>query len=71
MRLYGNRWRFIDDFLAAYPDQSLWVEPFLHKVVIDMNGVKKGRIEQFKFARVRATGYYAGSRRLATIEDGL
>lgn len=63
MRLYGNRGTEIDAFFERYPDQALWVEPFLYKNVIEMHGVQRGRIERFQFARVRATGYYGGSRR--------
>lgn len=64
MRLYGNRGTTssIDAFFERYPDQSLWVEPFLYKNLVEMYGVQRGRIERFQFARVRATGYYGGSR---------
>ena len=62
MRLYGNRCQDIEAFFERYPDQSLWVEPFLYKVLIEMHGVQPGRIERFVYARVRATGYYGGSR---------
>ncbi len=67
MRLYGNRGLEIENYFATYPDASLWVEPFLHKVVIGMHGVQPGRIENFGYARVRATGYYGGSRRLEAL----
>jgi hypothetical protein len=63
MRLYGNRGQEIEAFFERYPDQSLWVEPFLHNVLIEMHDVQPGRIERFVFARVRATGFYAGTRR--------
>lgn len=62
MRLYGNRGQEIEAFFERYPDQSLWVEPFLHKVLIEMHDVQPGRIERFVFARVRATGFYGGTR---------
>ena len=67
MRLYGNRGLEIENYFAFYPGASLWAEPFLHKVVIGMHGVEPGRIENFGYARVRATGYYGGSRRLEAL----
>jgi len=62
MRIYGRRMQSIDAFFEAYPHEMLKSERFLHKVMVEMNGIKSETFDNFPFARLRANGKHGVTR---------
>lgn len=58
MRTYGHRMHDIDGYFKRYPNATLWAEPFLYKLMLEMHGVQYRKMKNFVFSRVRAGGNY-------------
>lgn len=58
MQIYGHRMHDIDRYFATYTNDSLWAEPFLYKVMVEMHGVRYVPLRNFVFTRVRADGTF-------------